>query len=259
MCNPRRVLVRLAQLVREEWSRTVDARITEQTELSAEATLETRIDLAAELGDVALQELHRLLGEGYGGWHIDGDTYRLALAHGIALRYHPDSGRLQVQAHLSETIAVAANASAAATGVAEGAVEVEGVGVWYDNDHDGSNEAYAREQAEHHAQAQLAVAHATFVAEQQQAALATAQRTAEAQARHLAQARLREERERRQAMLDEQLETILRDSEIHVQSAIGALLGQTYRRAIIRLVTEGGGAVVQDLEHGEVIDLVARI
>lgn len=252
MCNPRRVLVRLAQVVREEWSRTVQARVAERTEISAQATLETQIDLAAELGDVALQELRGLLAEGYGGWQADGPAYTLALENGISLRYSPESGRLEVQARLSETVEAAAEASGSYSGTIDTEVEVEGVGRYYDDGWGGHTEERAREAAERDAQARLAQARAQLVSD-------AARQQAEAQARAEAQTRLREEAERRQAILDERLDALLRESEEHVQAAIGALLGQTYRRAIIRLVNEGGGQVIQDQEQGAIIDLVARI
>ena len=252
MCNPRRVLVRLAQQVREEWSRSVEARVAERTEISAQATLETQVDLAAELGEVALQELRGLLAEGYGGWQADGSAFTLALENGIGLRYHPDDGRLEVQARLSETVEAAAEARGTFSGSVDAQVEVEGVGRYYDDAWGGHTEARAREAAERDAQAQMAQARAQLLD-------AAARAQAEAQARVEAQARLREEAERRQAILDERLDALLRESEEHVQAAIGALLGQTYRRAIIRLVTEGGGQIIQDQEQGAIIDLVARI
>ena len=252
MCNPRRVLVRLAQLVREEWSRTVEARVAEQTEISAQATLETQIDLATELGDVALQELRGLLSEGYGGWQPDGSAYTLALENGISLRYQPESGRLEVQARLSETVEAAGEASGTFSGSVDTQVEVEGKGIWYDDEWGGHTEERARAQAERDAQDQLTRARDQLIGD-------AARVQAEAQARAAAQARLREEAERRQAILDERLDALLRESEEHVQAAIGSLLGQTYRRAIIRLVTDGGGQIIQDQEQGAIIDLVARI
>lgn len=252
MCNPRRVLIRLAELVREEWQRTIEAHVTAQTEISAQATLATQIDLAVELGDIALQELRRLLTEGFGGWQADGTAYTLALEHGIRLRYQPERGQLAVHAHLSETVQSAASTSGTFSGTIEAEIEVEGVGRYYDDGWGGHNEAWAREEAARNAQHQLAATREQLVRD-------AARQQAEAQAREEAQARLREQVEQRQAALEEQLNTLLRDSEEHVQAAIGNLLGQTYRRAIIRIVTEGGGHVIQDSEQGAIIDLVARI
>jgi hypothetical protein len=259
MCNPRRILIRLAQAIREEWSNTIEEFVTEQTEISAQAALETQIDLADELGEVALIELRALLAEGYGGWQPDGAAYTLALDSGITLRYTPDTGRLQVLARLSETIRAAASASGTVSGTVEGQVEVEGVGRYYDDGWGGYTEESARAAAERDAQQKLAEAQAQLRAEQQRGALDEARRQASAEARAEVQARLREEEERRRAVLEEQLEALLRESEEQVQAAIGALLGQTYRRAIIRLVNEGGGQIIQDSEQGAIIDLVARI
>lgn len=252
MCNPRRVVVRLAETVRQAWQRTIEAHVTEQTEIRAHATLETQIDLAAELGDIALQELLRLLGEGFGGWYADGDTFTLPLEHGISLHYVPAGRRLEVRAQLSETVQAAATSRGTYSGTLDTQVEVEGVGRYYDDDWGGHTEARAREAAERAARVRLE-------AERERLVTAAAREQAEAQARSEAQARLREERERRQAALDERLEVLLRESEAQVQATIGALLGQTYRRAIIRLVHENGGQVIQDSAQGAMIDLVARI
>lgn len=252
MCNPRRVVIRLAENVREAWQRTIEAHVTEQTEISAQATLATQVDLAAELGDIALQELRGLLAEGFGGWQADGPAYTLALEHGISLRYQPEQGRLEVQARLRETVEAAARSSGTFSGTVEAQIEVEGVGRYYDDAWSGQTEARARAAAEREAQARLAAAREQLVSN-------AARQQAEAQARVAAQAHLREEAERRQAALEERLDALLRASEEHVQATIGALLGQTYRRAIIRLVSEGGGQVIQDTEEGAIIDLVARI
>jgi hypothetical protein len=259
MCNPRRVLVRLAQEVREEWSRTVDAHVTEQTEIAAQATLETQIDLAAELGDIALHELRALLQEGYGGWQAAADAFTLDLENGITLRYTPETGRLEVLARLNETVEAAASASGSASGLAEGNVEVEGVGRYYDDGYGGATEETARRMADLDAQRRMAAAQRQFVEEQQRDALEAVHQQAEADARAVAQARLAEEAERRQAMLQDQLETLLHESEEQVQAAIGTLLGQTYRRAIVRMAQEGGGEVVRDEEQGAVIELEVRI
>ncbi|MEI7772017.1 MAG: hypothetical protein WCI67_18635, partial [Chloroflexales bacterium] len=137
MCNPRRVLIRLAETVRQEWQRTVESHVIEQTEISAQATLETQVDLAAELGDIALHELRGLLAEGYGGWRADGAAYAMALEHGICLRYDPDHGRLEVLARLSETIATAGAASGTFSGTIDAQVEGEGEGHYYDGQRGG--------------------------------------------------------------------------------------------------------------------------
>jgi hypothetical protein len=259
MCNPRRVVIKLDQAIREEWSRRVEASAAEETEIAAEATLETQVDLAAELGDIALEELQALLAEGYGNWQADGDAFTLTLENGIRLRYTPTSGTLQVFARLSETVAAAASASDIASGTVEGVVEAEGVGRYYEDGFGGRTESVARSAAEQAARAHLKDAEAQLRAQQQQAALDAAYERAAAQARAEAQARLHEETERRRALLQEHLEALLHESEEQVQAAIGTLLAQTYRRALIRLVEEGGGAVVQDEEQGAVIELVARI
>lgn len=259
MCNPRRVIIRLAQAIREEWSDTIEAHITEQAEISAQASLETRVDLAADLGDIVLYELRALLAEGYGGWQPAGDDYTLTLDSGITLRYAPDSGHLRVLARLSETVQATASARGTAGGIVAGQVEAEGEGRYYDDGWGGYTAETAQVAAERDAQRKLADAQARMREVQQRAARDEARHQAEAQAHVEAQARLREEQERRQAVLEERLAALLHESEEQVQAAIGALLGQTYRRAIVRLVTEGGGQIIQDTEQGAIIDMVARI
>jgi hypothetical protein len=259
MCNPRRVVIKLDQAIREEWSHTVEAQVAEQTEIAAEATLETQVDLAAELGDIALEELQTLLAEGFGAWQPAGDAFTLDMGNGIVLRYTPTSGHLQVLARLSETVEAAASASGVASGVVEGMVEAEGHGRYYEDGWGGHTEAVARSAAEQEARERLSEAQEHLREQQQQAALDAAYQQAQAQARAEAQTRLQEETERRRAILQEQLEALLHESEEQVQAAIGALLAQTYRRSLIRLVEEGGGQVVQDEEHGAVIELIARI
>jgi hypothetical protein len=259
MCNPRRVIIKLAQAVSEEWSRTVDAHAAEQTEIEARAMLETQVNLAEELGDIALQELRALLADGYSEWCPDGNAFALAMENGITLRYTPEKGILQVMASLNETVETAASASSSASGTVEGSIEVEGIGRYYSDGWGGHTEEWARERAQQDAHNRLSEAQYLLREEQQRAALEAAHRVAQDQARTEAQHRLREEAERRQALLQEEVETLLRDSEEQVQAAIGGLLGQTYRRALIRLVQEGGGQIVQDDEQEAVIELIARI
>jgi len=246
------VIIRLAETVHEEWQRAAAARVTEQTEVHAESVLETQVDLAAELGEVALQELRNLLAEGYGGWQADGASYTLALENGVGLRYAPDTGRLEMRARLSETVQAAAEVSGTFSGALDAQVEVEGIGRYYDDAWGGHTEERAREAARREARARLDAAREELVND-------AARRQAEEQARAEARTRLREEAERRRAVLEERLDALLRESEERVQAAIGALLGQTYRRAIIRIVNEGGGQIIQDTEQGAIIDLVARI
>ncbi|RRR66942.1 MAG: hypothetical protein EI684_19820 [Candidatus Viridilinea halotolerans] len=252
MCNPRRVIVTLAETVREEWQRTIEARVTEATEVEAEATLATQVELGDELGPLALEELRGLLDEGFAGWQAAGDSYTLTLAHGITLHYQPTTGQLEVRARLSETVEAAAVAQGNFRGTLEAEVAVEGEGRYYHDHWRGHTEERARYEAEREAHARLAAAREELISN-------AAREQAEVQAREVAQARLREAAERQQAILDERLESLLRTSEEDVQAAIGNLLGQTYRRAIIRLVQENGGQVIQDQEQGAIIDLVARI
>lgn len=260
MCNPRRVQVRVAQEVREEWSRTVEERVTEQTDIAAEEVLETRIDLSADLGDIVLDELHMLLQEGYGEWQAAADdAYTLSLENGIVLRYQPASGVLQVVARLSDTVQAAASATSTASGIVEGSVEVEGHGHYYDDGWGGRTEESARRDAERDAQRRIAQAQEQVRTEQQRESLDAARAEAQEQARVAAQALLAEEAERRQAVLHEQVETLLRESEEDVQAAIGSVLGQAYRRALLRLARDNGGTVVQDSEENGTIDLVLRI
>lgn len=258
MCNPRRVRVRVAQMVREQWQQTVNALAEEQTDIEATAQLETQVNLAAELGDIALQELRTLLNEGYGGWQPDNDAFVLRLENGVLLRYDTASGQLQVVAKLHETVSAAANAAAEARGVISGKIEAEGIGS-YDSDFGDEGEERARRRAQQDAQFHLEVARRKLEETQQQAALHNAQRQAAAKARQEAQHLLQLEAERRKALLEEQLTALLRDSEEQVQMTVGALLGQTYRRALVRLVQDGGGQIVQNEERGAVIELVARI
>jgi hypothetical protein len=249
----------VAQMVREQWQRTVNAVAEEQTDVEASAMLETQVSLQAELGDIALQEMRALLSEGYGGWQPDGDAFTLTLSNGVLLRYYPATGQLQVIARLHETVAAAANASIEASGVARGEVEAEGRGTYYEDAPDAGDEKEARSRARKEAERNLDAAKQQFIESQQRAALKNAQRQAEKQAQTEAQQALQLEAERRKAMLEEQLTALLHDSEEQVQASIGSLLGQTYRRALVRMVNENGGHIVQNEQQGAVIELVARI
>ena len=71
MCNPRKVMIHLARCIEEAWRRTVERTAEARGEVAELARVTADVPLDAEMGDLALDMLERVLSgefEGFEPW-----------------------------------------------------------------------------------------------------------------------------------------------------------------------------------------------
>src|SRR5712692_620758 len=80
MCNPRRVMVNLIRTIEQSWHTLIEQTARVEGQVQELARIATDIPLNAEMGDLALEMLERILRgefEGYDAWERDNDgNYR---------------------------------------------------------------------------------------------------------------------------------------------------------------------------------------
>lgn len=258
MCNPRKVMIQLTQAIEQAWRATVAQAATRSGVVDELARIRADIPLDAEMGDLALQMLERLMqGEfpDYAAWERDdAGNYRRDLGD-VTLVYEPGSRQLLVEARLTELISAEAEASAEAAGFTVGEVAVEAVGRYYSDGWGGRTEERARGEAQAEAEQKLTQAIEALHHQQHAAELEAAAGEARARAEAAAAAQLAEREAEVRAALRQRLQSIVAGAEDRVYHSMNRLVGEAYRHALIHLVQENGGRVLADDHNGSVINL----
>lgn len=258
MCNPRRVMIHLTRAIEEAWRTTVAQAATATGEVQQLARIRADIPLDAEMGEVALQMLERILrGEfpEFEPWERDAEgNYRHDLGD-VVLVYQPGSHQLLVEARLTELISAEARATAEASGFTVGQVAAEAVGHYYEDGWGGRTEACALAEAKAAAELKLTEATEALHRQQHAAELQTAEAQARAEAERQAAADLARLQAQVRAGLRTRLQIILREAEDRVQHTMNRLVGEAYRLSLIQMVKENGGRVLSDERSGSVINL----
>jgi hypothetical protein len=259
MCNPRRVKVELNRAIREAWRTTVEQTARAEGEVQELARVTVDVGLGAEMGDLPLQVLERLLRGEFPdvepAWPRDeAGNYRRDLGD-VVLVYNPNTHQLTVEAQLIERVEAEARAAEEVGGFTVGEVAVEAVAQYFDDGWGGRTEEEARRVAEADAERKLAGAveehHRKVHAEELRAAEGRARTGAEQQAAQELERRRKEVRE----ALRNRLKEVLARAQERVNHTMNRLVGQAYRRALIQLVQQNGGRVVTDDKSGSVINL----
>ena len=258
MCNPRRVMVHLTETVEAAWRETITRMAQAEGEVRELARLTADIPLDAEMGDLALAMMERLMrGEyaEYEAWAQDEDGNFRGQLEGVTLIYTPGSRQLVIEARLAEQISAAAEAAAEAAGFTVGEVAVEAVGRYYEDGWGGRTEERARHEAQAEAERRLVDARAALHREQHAAELTAATTQAETAAAARAAAALEVVREETRAALRQQLQVIMADAQDAVYVTMNRLVGEAYRVSLIELALQNGGRVVSAERSGSVINL----
>ncbi|MGB1251011.1 MAG: hypothetical protein ACPG8W_10385 [Candidatus Promineifilaceae bacterium] len=262
MCNPRRVMVHLRESIEQAWRTTIEESAEMQVEVRERARVAADIPLDAEMGDLALQMMVRLMqGEfdDYAAWDQDADgNYRREL-DAVTLIYVPGTRQLLIETSLVEQVSVAAQASAEASGFTIGDVATEAVGHYYDDGWGGRTETRARAEANRRAAERLQAAVEELHRQQNPDAFAAA--TAEARERAEAQAaeQLAAAQAETRAALREQMQNTLADAEDTIYRTMNHLVGEAYRRSLIEIARQSGGHIVTDERNGSIINLEVEI
>ena len=212
MCNPRRVMVHLTRTIEESWRTLIEQTARADGRVQELARITTNIALDAEMGDLALQMLERVLsGEfaGFAAWTRDDDgNYRHDLGE-VVLIYQPGSRQLTIEARLTELISAEARGTAEANGLTVGEVAVEAVGHYFTDGWRGRTEAWARSEANTRAEQKLADAIEALHLQQHTTELQVAEVQARAEAEQEAVIALEQARGTMRTALRERLQSSL--------------------------------------------------
>ena len=258
MCNPRRVMVHLTETIEAAWRETVTRNAQATGQVQELARLTADIPLDAEMGDLALAMMERLMRgeyEGYDAWEEDAEgNFRRQLDQ-VTLVYTPGSHQLVIESRLTELITAEAEAAADAAGFTVGEVAVEAVGRYYEDGWGGRTEERARREAQTEADRRLAEARDALHREQHAGELAAAAAQAEAEAATRAAAALDAARAETRAALRQQLQVVMAEAQEQVYLTMNRLVGEAYRLSLIEMALQNGGRVVSDERNGAVINL----
>ncbi len=260
MCNPRRVVVRVARQIVGQWQEAVEREREVTGQVEATSQIVAEIALAEELGDLALETLDQVLAGGFRDWQQTDDGYRLEVA-GVEMLYTPGTRDLRIQATAQDVVSAVGRARMELE-YGDGQpreITAEAVGRYYSDGWGGRTERRAREEAQQEAERK---------AEQQERALrekakleriAAVEPELEEQAAAVARERLRETAEQRRSELRIDTDAALEASLEEVQQEVNFLIGETYRQTLLRVVELRGGRVIRDDQVGSMVNLMAEI
>jgi len=262
MCNPRRVMINLKQTIEQSWRTLIEQTARVEGQVQELARITADIPLDAEMGDLALQMLERVLQgefEGFDAWERDNEgNYRHDLGD-VILIYQPGSHQLLIEARLTELISAEAHGSAEASGFTVGEVAAEAVRHYYDDGWGGRTRANARTEAQAQAEQKLAEAIEVLHRQQHAAELQAAEAQARAQAEQEAAITLERTRVAMRVAMRERLQVILANAEDRIHHTMNRLVAEAYRQSLIELVRENGGRVLTDERTGSVMNLELEI
>ncbi len=262
MCNPRRVMIHVARAIEEAWQTTVREAVTAEGEVTELTRLRAQIPLAEEMGDRALEMLEQLVRgdfEDYEGWDQTDDGRYCRDLGAVTLILEPGTGQLEVEASLTEQLTAEAQATAEVSGFTVGQVAVEAVGHYYDDGWGGRTEERARRDAEAAAERQLAEATEALHRREHAEELARAEASARAVAAEQAEVELERLHAQTRQALRQRLQVVLADAEDRIHHTLNRLVGEAYRRTIIRMVHENGGTIITDQQTGSVMNLEVEL
>ena len=258
MCNPRRVMIQLTQAIEQAWRTTIEQTARTEDQVHEQFRIAVDIPLDAEMGDLALQMLERVLRgecEGFDPWEQDehGD-FRRDLGD-VVLIYQPGTRQLFIEARLTELISAEARGTAEASGFTMGEVAAEAVGHYYSDGWGGRTEQRARVEAQADAERKLNEAIEALHRQQHAPELGAAEAEARARAEREAAAELERTRTAMRAAMRERLQVIMADAEDRIYHTMNRLVGEAYRLSLIQLVRENGGRVLTDERTGSIMNM----
>lgn len=252
-------MIHLARSIEEAWRRTISETASLSGEVSELASLSAEVRLDAEMGDMALSMLGRVLAgefDGFPAWERDGQgNFCRELDGGVVLVYDPKKALLHVQTQLTSTVSATASGTAEICGTTVGELAVTAVSRYYDDGWGGRREEDARQEAYLQAERRLASAVASLHQHQQAEAVAAAEIQAQEAAGEKAAGELERLKAEARDALREQLQSRLAQAEEQVHQVMNRAVGEAYRQTLRQLVLDNGGRIVTDEQTGSVISM----
>jgi len=254
-------MIHVNKTIEAAWRQMLTEEATVAELLTEQAEITCAIDLAAEMGDAALDMLAKVLaGEfpGFTAWKKDSDGNFFRDLDAITLIYEPCRQQFVMRARLSEMISVKAQAAAEVCQETAGTIAFAAVGHFYDDGWKGRTEETALEDAQ--AQAEIRIEHALEELKkerrrQESKAESELRSGLEKEAQIQARLQLEEKRHDLRLHLRHQLQAQLALQQQNAFYEINRAVGETYRQTLCRLVLDNGGRVINDRQSGSVIEL----
>jgi len=258
MCNPRKVMILLTKRIEEQWRQLVRETRSCGREVEETAVMAVEVNLAAEMGELALEMFGRVLAgefDGFPAWEEDGRGNRRRRLAGVTLVFQPATGRLQLEAAGSRLVRAAGTVEVEAAGTLAGDLAASGVGQYYDDGWHGRTRERAAATAAEQAARQLAAAEDSLRRHQQAETLFAATETAARQAERRAAAALEEKTAAARGELRRELREDVGRAGEQVFAELNRAVGEAYRQTLRQLVLSNGGRIITDERTGAVINM----
>lgn len=262
MCNPRKVMIHVAQSIEEAWRKTISESIAVDEEVGQMAAIVANIELDQEMGEAALVMLERVLaGEfpDHAPWSRNKNGDFIKELEDITLCYQTRSRQLTMTAHLSRMASAEAEAAAELSGVTIGEIAFAAIGHYYEDGWKDRTKEKALEEARQQVEIRLSRALHKLHEEQQQEKTASAKESLQQEAQTRALEKLEKSKLAVRRALREQLQVKLTKRRQEAFYAINQAVGEAYRQTLCKLVLDNGGRIISDRQSGTVIDLELEI
>ena len=262
MCNPRKVMIHVAQSIEEAWRKTIIECATAEGEVKQIASISAEIELDREMGDAALEMLERVLAGDFpdhAAWARNEDGDFVKVLEDITLCYQPRTRQLTMTADLSRMVSAEAEAATEICGVTSGEIAFEAIGHYYEDGWKERTEERALKEAQEQVEIRLARALNKLHEEQQQLKTAAPREELQQDAQTQALIKLEEDKREVRTALRQQLQSELSRRRQEAFYTFNQAVGEAYRQTLCKLVLDNGGRIISDRQSGSVIDLELEI
>ena len=262
MCNPRKVMIHVAQSIEEAWRKTISESAAAGEEVNQLASITANIELDREMGEAALAMLERVLaGEfpDHEAWSHNEKGNFIKELDEITLCYQPHSRQLTMTAQLSRMASAEAETATKICGVTVGEIAFDAIGHYYEDGWKDRTKEKALNEARLQADIRLARALHELHEEQQQKKITIKREVLQQKAQAQVLLKLEESKQEVRTALRQQLQTQLASRRQEAFYTINRAVGEAYRQTLCKLVLDNGGRIINDRQSGSVIDLELEI
>ncbi|NPA25721.1 MAG: hypothetical protein GXO34_07845 [Deltaproteobacteria bacterium] len=258
MCNPRKVMIHVAESVAEAWHRAISETVSQKAEVTQLATLTARVELDREMGPAALKMLEQVLaGEfpDHEAWGRNDEGHFTREIDGFSLVFDPRNGIFSLTARLTEMADVEITRGTEICGTTLGEIAFDAVGHYYEDGWSGRTEEKALAEARKQAEIRLQRALYELREKEQEKVLSRERRRLEAEIRRESELELEQKITELRRALRGKLQAELSARRQEAFATLNRAIGEAYRQTLRRLVLDHGGRVISDTRTGTVIDL----
>ena len=262
MCNPRKVMIHVAQSIEEAWKKTIRESAVVSAEIDQLASITANIELDQEMGVAALEMLEKVLaGEfpDHTAWSRNREGDFIKELEDITLRYQPRKRQLTMTAHLSAMASAEASAASEICGTTIGEIAFDAVGHYYEDGWKERTEEKALEEVQQQIEVRLAQALYKLNQEQQQQTVTLKCDELQQEAQEKALLKLETSKLEVRVALRQQLQSQLANRRQEAFYIINQAVGEAYRQTLCKLVIDNGGRIISDRQSGSIIDLELEI